>query len=251
MLPRFHSAAAIVLAIGAGAGLSDGAFVIDQIGSVAAYDFNIGSGPTPCQIFTDFPAFSCAVLEDFTVTPDQLEITEVSGLFRAQSGFVGFQQVDGYALNIFSDPLQASSGLAGNVASLFVLAGSGAVVTEVVDGGGSHQYGFVSLLVNVDLPAAGQYWLSLSPVCASSVSGQFLLMNSGASGGTAGNADARFANPGEGFGLGAVSSNTLDYAYSLTVVPEPSTAAIALLSGCMIAHRRKRSPHLLKKFRIR
>ncbi len=234
-----HPAAMLVLAITASVGLSDGAFVLDQIGSVYDYDPGAGPGSTPSQVFTDFPDFSCMVLEDFTVTADELQITSVSALFRAQGGFAGFQQVDGYSLSIFSDPALAATGLSGDVANLLVVAGSG--VLELVDDSTQFEYGLVSLDVSIFLPAAGQYWFGVSPVSASSVSGQFFLQNSGASGGIPGNQDARFANPGDGFGLGSFSTSDLDYAYSVTAVPEPVTATLALLSGCGWLFRRGRS----------
>jgi hypothetical protein len=220
--------------------ICNGAFVLDQIGIVGLYDFDTGADPTPSQVYTDFPDFSSAVLEDFTVTSSQLEITNVSGLFRAQGGFDKFTLVSGYALNIFSDPTLAANSLSGDVASLFVIAGSGASVTEV-EGGAIYEFGLVSLDVSIALPQADDYWVSISPVSAFSVSGQFLLLNNGASGAvTPGGANARLANPGEGFGLGALSIVNQDYAYSLTAVPEPTIASLAIVSSLALVSRRKR-----------
>lgn len=229
------------MALFAGMEVSRAAFVIDQIGTVASYDLNSGPGPTPSQIFTDFPDYSCMVLEDFAVTAEQLEVTHVSALFRAQGGFVGFQSVNAYALSFFSDPALASVGLSGDIASLMVLSGAGVTVTPVIDGGGTHEYGLVSLNVNVLLPSAGQYWVGLSPVSASSVSGQFLLLNSGAADPmSAGNAISRFANPGDGFGLGEISAINLDHAYSVTAIPEPSFELLAIPCVFGWLYRRKR-----------
>lgn len=246
---NLHPAAVLALALGAATGFSEGASVLhvpvlDQIGDVSLYNLDAGPGPGPSQVFTDFPEFSSTILEDFIVTSEQLQVTNVTALFRAQAGFSSFQLVAGYALNIFSNPSLAASGLSGDVASIFVTAGSG--VAEVVDAGGNHEYGLVSLDVNVFLPAAGEYWFGVSPVSASTVSGQFYLQNSGASGGTSGNSDARLANPGDGFGLGVISTSNLNYAYSVTVVPEPSTATFSVLVGCGWLFRRTRTSPLKK-----
>lgn len=225
----------------------NGAFVLDQIGDVSLYNLDPGTDPTPSQIYTDFPEFSSAVLEDFTVTPFDLEITNVSALFRAQGGFDKFAAVDGYSLNFFSDAALAATNLTGDVATLFVMAGSGASVTEV-EGGGIYEFGLVSLDVNIVLPSAGSFWVSVSPVSASSVSGQFFLLNNGKTGpSTPGGADARLANPGDGFGLGALSIVDRDHAYSLTVVPEPTMASLAIFGSLGLMCRRKRSAALRKK----
>lgn len=239
--------ARMTLILGLGAGISEGAYVLgrvevlDQIGLIGSYDLNAGPGPTPSQFFTDFSDFDCAVLEDFTVTSDALEIANVSGLFRAVGGFRGFQNVTGYAVNIFSRPSHAATGLTGDVASLVVMAGSNAEVTEVVDAGGNHEYGLVSLEVNVLLPGAGKYWLGISPVSASAVSGQFLLMNSGGAVPlVSGDAGATFANPEEGFGLGVTSTLSTDHAYSVSMVPEPDPACLAMLGGIGWLGKRRR-----------
>lgn len=229
-----------LLALAASSAWSNAAMVLDQIGNVSTYNLNAGSGPTPSQVFTDFPDFSSIVLEDFTVTADELEITDVAALFRAQGGFAKFGDVDGFALEIFSNPSLAATGLGGDVANLVFVAGSGTSVTQVMDSGGSFEYGLVSLETSVFLPGAGQYWIGVAPVAASSVAGQFRLMNSGASSPvTPGGADARLANPGDGFGLGTLSIVNLDHAYSVTAVPEPVSAALAL-AGCGMLLRRKR-----------
>ena len=148
---------------------------MDQIGDVGDYIFNDAPGPAPSQIFTDFPEYNCTVLEDFTVSSLQLRITQVSVLFRAQGGFIGFQDVQGYYLNFFNDVNLAASGLAGDAGSTVVPVGSGASVTQVIDAEGDHEYGLVSLNVDIPLPSAGNYWVGVSPVSASSTTGQFFL----------------------------------------------------------------------------
>ena len=79
----------VKVALACGATLPGSAAVLlNQIGDVNAYLFDSSPGPTPSQIFTDFPSYDCTVLEDFTLTATQLRITQVSVLFRAQGGFI-------------------------------------------------------------------------------------------------------------------------------------------------------------------
>ena len=223
-----------------GVGDVEGAVVMNQIGNAAAYDFTAGSLPSPSQIFTDFANFDCAVLEDFTVDSSELGIGQVSGLFKAEGGFASFQDVDGFELNIFSDVNLAATSLTGNIASLVLVAGSGASVVQVIDSSGNGEYGLVNLNVNILLPSAGTYWLAISPKSLNAT-GQFLIPNGGASGDvTPGNANAMFANPGLGFGLGALSPLNLDYAYSVTAVPEPGSVGLWFSAGLGLCVRRRR-----------
>lgn len=223
------------------AGVGHGTLVLNQIGDVNLYNLDPGTNPSPSQIFTDFPDYSSALLEDFTVTDSQLKITNVSALFLAQAGFDKFATVGMYRFNIFSGPSAAESDLTGDVASLLVLPGIDAFVTQV-HGGGLLEFGLVSLSLNIDLPSAGTFWMSVSPVAASAVSGQFFLLNDGATGPvTPGGENAHLANPGDGFGLGTLSIVNLDHAYSMTVVPEPTMASLTILGGLGLMCRRKRS----------
>lgn len=245
MSPRKITTFASLTLICALCGSSEGAVVLNQIGDVDAYLFGAPPGPTPSQIFTDFPSYDCTLLEDFTVTSSELTIIRVSALFRAQGGFSSFADVQGYDLNIFSAANLAATSLAGDVASQVVLAAFGAEVTQVVDASGSDEYGLVSLEMDIALPSAGTYWLGVSPRSAVAATGQFLLMNSGATGAvTPGNANAQLANPGEGLGAGVLSALNLDYAYSISAVPEPAVSMLWALAGCAWLCRRQRARYL-------
>jgi hypothetical protein len=230
----------IALGIAACAPAGQAAVIMNQVGDPAAYELTLVPPPTPSQIFTDFPDSNCTVLEDFTVSASQLLILRISALFRAQAGFVAFQDVVGYELDVFSDPVQAGLSLTGDVANVYFPAAPG-MVTEV--GSGSPGHGLVTLETSVPLLAAGTYWLGISPVAANSVAGQFLLMHSGAGGqATAGNSNARLANPGGELGQGTLTVLNADYAYSVTVVPEPSTASLAAIAAlaCLLRGGRNR-----------
>lgn len=243
-MSRPYGARILALAFAACPCVAEAAVVMNQIGNVSVYELASIPPPTPSQVFTDFPDSNCTVLEDFTVSASQLKILQVSALFRAQAGFAAFQDVEGYQLNIFSDPSQAGISLAGDVKSVYFPAHTGVSVTEV--GNAAPGHGLVTLETAVDLPAAGTYWLGISPVAANSVAGQFLLMHSGAgSQATAGNSNARLANPGGELGQGTLTVLNADYAYSVTAVPEPSAAGLAalgILAHLIRRHRRADAP---------
>ena len=222
------------------AGPSQGALVLDQIGAVGAYVFGAPPTATLSQIFTDLggPGFDCTVLENFTVSATELELTRVFVLFSPKGGFDTFQSVQSYDLNIFSAYTIAATTLSGDVASRMLTPASGVTLTKIMDG--SDEYGLVSLDVTVALPAAGTYWLGVSPRSANS-DGLFQVMHSGASGAaTTGDQVAYLANPGQGLEVGAIVPTNFDYAYSVTAVPEPSAVTLCLLAGCGWLCRRQR-----------
>jgi MYXO-CTERM domain-containing protein len=218
------------------------AVVFDQIGDPLLYLLSLPEAPSISQIFTDFLEYSSMILEDFVVTGDDYEITRVSAIFQAQAGFAAFQGVDEFAVNIYSDPQIAASVLSGDFASLILSAGSAAQITQLVDPGLSGEFGLVELDLRIALPSAGTYWISVAPVSAVGVTGQFSLVHGGSAGGGApGPAGSRWVNPGEGFGLGAISGLPHDYALSITAVPEPAGAALWLLSLAALFRRRRHS----------
>ena len=221
---------------------TSGAVLMDQIGTPENY--TLGLGPKkPSQIspvtpeFFD-PSFDSTILEDFTANSGELQVFHVSALFEAQGGFASFAGAFGYRVDVFSDPSLAGTSLVGDVASQFIIAGSGAGVTQIPDLSGLAEYGLVSLDVNINLTSAGTYWLGVS-VIAPFESGIFFLQHSGAA--TAGNADAKFANPEDGFGLGPLIAADLDYAYAIEAIPEPVSALLGALGLAMLLGSRKRS----------
>ena len=216
------------------------AVVHNQLGDPALYEFELLPPPTLSQIFTDFPDFSCTVLEDFEVDSSQLRITQVSVLFRAQAGFVGFASVSGYLLNFYSDVNLAAASLAGNAGSIEIPTGGAVTVTQVVDPGGNHEYGLVELDVDVVLPAAGTYWVGVSPVAASSVAGQFYVQTTTQGIAQGASANAKLANPGLGHGVGALSTPGNHYAYAVVAVPEPGVLPFWLAGmGWWVVRRRR------------
>lgn len=223
---------------------SQAAVVLNQVGDVALYDFELLPPPTPSQIFTDFPDFSCTVLEDFTVNSSGLRVIQVSVLFRAQAGFVAFQDVQGYQLSFFSDVNLATAALTGDAGYALVPPGPAASVTQIVDLSGNHEYGLVVLDVDVVLPSAGTYWVGVSPIAASSVAGQFFVQTSNQ--GITGDANARLANPGLGLGAGALSTPGSHYAYAVTAVPEPGVLSLGAFGAVGWLFLRRRDTYSAK-----
>lgn len=212
--------------------------VLDLIGDVSAYTF-AGPDPVPSQMFTDYPAYNCAVLEDFTVSSSERVISTVSIVFLAQGGFEQFQNVTHFEMNIYSAPARAGESLSGDVASQWFAAGA---ITRVTDPTGSGEFGKVDLNVNIALPAAGTYWLGVSPQSPVAVTGQFLVANANPSAPGPRHANATLANPGLGFGIGALSILDGSYAYAVTVVPEPGTLTLCLLGSVALLRRHRPPP---------
>lgn len=216
------------------------ATVLDQIGDLSVYTFGLGIDPVPSQIYSDFSANDCAVVEDFTVTAVLRRITEVSVFFFAQQGEESFDRVEGYHLNIYSAPAEAGRQLAGDVVSRF-LPPAAVSVTKVRDPLTGNDYGVVRLAVDLELPAAGTYWIGVSPQAAVSTGGDFrvAVANTVGTTDTGGEDNAEFANPSQGYGGAALTPLSADYAYVVVVVPEPGTASLLLLSTAtlLIRHR--------------
>lgn len=195
------------------------------------------SSVTPSQFYTDFPDYDCTVLESFTVSSAELRLIEISAIFRAQGGFESFRNVEGYALNFFSDPGLAVFSLTGDVASLHIVSGPGVSVTEVVEADPDHDYGLIRMSVEISLASEGTYWMGLSPISSLSATGQFVLVGRPVA---EGGSPSYFANPGEGFGLGPLSPLDTTHAYALAAVPEPSSVGlVAAGAGSLLIRRRR------------
>lgn len=227
-IPRCAVAsAAAILSIA----LADAAVILDQIGPVL---------PTNRQYalnheLSDFPDYSTEVLEDFAVGSGEVCLVRFSALFRADGGYSSLAGVDGFRLNVFSDPGLAASGFGGDLFSAFVPPGPGVEFAQMVDPSHLAEYGIVTIYKEVCLPGPGTYWMSLTPV-SSSANGYFHLVSAAPSGG---NGNANLANPGGGFLLpGNISQTGLDFSYSIEAIPEPATAWL-VLPGCLVLFRRR------------
>jgi hypothetical protein len=221
------------------------AVVLDQIGDLSGFDSSLLPPASPSQVYPDLVDFDTAVLEDFEVTANQLEIREISVLLRAQLGFTSFQDVTGYLLNIFSfnQINLAGAALVGDVTSLTLVPGSGVSLTQITDQSGSHEFGLLKLDLNVVLPSAGRYWLGVSPVAAYGGEERQFFVQAAPAG--VGPGDAKIANPGEGLGAGALFSPGNNFAYAVTAVPEPASIAFGFLGFGWFLTRRRRNGRLM------
>jgi hypothetical protein len=141
---------------------------------------------------------------------------------------------------IFSAANLATGNLTANVACVMQRTDEGVSVVEINH---SDQYGLVNLVVNFALPAAGTYWVGVTPK-SSVPEDNFFLLNNGDTGAvTPGNANAQLANPGLGFGVGPLSSLNVDAAYAVTVVPEPAAITLWIIGSCGLLCRRRRARH--------
>jgi hypothetical protein len=209
--------------------------VMDQIGIASAYSSGSTQAPSSSQIFPDFSAYDAMALDDFEVDQPGFVVDKVSGLFLSRAGFGAFGLVSSYQVSIFSSSALAGASLQGDVANLLLLPGAGVSVVPIGDEG----LGLVEFETNILLPAAGTYWIGIAPVAASSV-GEFFLQNSGAQGAAApGNGNGKFANPSLGHEQGAISGTTLDYAYRIRVVPEPSAFCLVFGGVALLGRRRR------------
>lgn len=220
------------------------AVALDLIGNVDAYEFANLSIPLPSQVYPDFPANNCTVIEDFTAIGDPPRISTVQLLLFAQTGFVSFSKIDGYHINIYTSPTTAATGFQGDILSAF-FPSSAASVTPVSDPASGDEYGLVSLPVELQLPAAGTFWIGISPQASYSTGGDFRLAAANSTGTTnsAGTANAIFTNPGGGFGIpGNSIQQDHAVAIAISVVPEPAAPALLLLAAgaCCLSRKRGR-----------
>jgi hypothetical protein len=223
--------AAALLTLGAAANAQ--IIVLDQItegtlGSTPGFGVN--------QIFGDFPEFSGAVIDDFSLDQGlQLHTAAVVGEITNTYAPSGFQ------VSIWDSVANAASSgnsLSGNtVAQQFVPIGdvttiplADAVYAAIVP-------------INLTLPA-GDYFLGLIPVQDFVPNGQHFIISSSA--GTPGGNNSVGINPGNGFGLGTsigVNTNAALYLEGQALVPEPGSVALfagVMVIGGLAARRRAR-----------
>jgi hypothetical protein len=215
--------------------------VMDQIGD--------GSNLNPSGLIAsqDFEptndSYDIAALDDFLVS-GQMVVTKVD----AAMGFFNSPDPDpnaiqDYRVEIYSSPAAAGASLTGDVASAVVPPG-GVTLTDPFVPGGSDLF-LVEIPVNLALPGAGTYWVSVMPRIDFGEYGQTVLSILTA-GGFPGGLNAYQANPNLGFGFGSVAlvedagfGQNVDLAYRVEatplrngVIPEPLTMTGLLMGLC-------------------
>lgn len=221
--------------------LAHAAVTMQQIGDANAYDIGTGSNTALSQIFNGTAADdSTMVIDDFTVTAEELRITTLFALYHAPASFSQFANLDGFAFTIFSSPHEAATNLFGGIHSQIMQLGSGASITQVLASTGDF-YALLQLDVDVTLPSAGTYWLGVAAVSATGNNETVRLLHSGSTTpATPGGANAKSANPADSFGTGTLSDLNVDAAYALTMIPEPSSTCLILCGISSLVVVRKR-----------
>jgi hypothetical protein len=226
----------ILLLAGTPAGAT---IVMDQIGDPDSYNFGASANFTS-QELRDFPDRDSMALDDFTVTSAELRITKVSALYEARAGITQLSNVPSYRVSIFTDPNDAASDLLGSDSMTWIIPNGPATdVVQVRD----TLYGVLHLMTDITLPGAGTYWVGVAPNSSEGVNGQFFLQNGGSSvPALPGGSNGYFANPGDGHGMGPLSQHNVDFAYALTVVPEPAALALLAIGGLSLLRRSRCRP---------
>ena len=210
--------------------------IMDQIGTTGS--FFTGDNATASENFSDFPTYSIATVDDFTVSTPAA-ITNVSAAMLGFGGFTSFSLLTGYDVNIYSSVAKANSSLTGDVFHMTI---PSALATVTTPFSGDAESGLVSLPVVIPLTAAGTYYISVIADGSFATDGEVgVYASTGLTGSTPGGANAFQENPGGGFGLTDPSALGTDAAYRITGVPEPGTWAMMLAGlGALVGVQRYR-----------
>lgn len=211
--------------------------ILDQIGSSGS-NFT-GADAHTSQFFDDDPTFSLSAVDDFSVA-SIFTLTNVTEAVDGFNGFTSYGNVTGYEVNIYSSRAAANASLDGDVAHLLI---GPANVSVTASFSGDANSALISLPVNILLPRAGAFYLSVVADLDFGDGGQLGVYGSaGVPGGFPGGLNGYAENPGGDFGLpGNESVLGADLAYRLTgdAVPEPSVRALLLGAGVLFAGVRR------------
>ncbi len=186
--------------------------VLNQIpGSQAGSDLMYSSQDEPSN-----SAMDTAVLENFTVTAGQTQITQVEVVMAGFSGFTQFSQwtnVTSFRVEFYTN--NSGTSLTGNAGSQSVPAGS-ATITNLNWSGFPHNgtAAHITLPVNVTLPGAGTYYVAV--IAVMDMGGQVLQVGVANNLSGSGGNNATLINPGGGYGFGNSMNLGTDAAYKVT-----------------------------------
>lgn len=214
--------------------------IMDQIGSSGA--FFTGRNSNTSQVFDDFPTFSTAAVDDFSVA-SIFNLTSITAATLGFNGFSSYGTITGYEVDIYSSLAAARSGLNGDIANVMISPSSATLTTDF---SGDADSALVTLPVNILLPRTGTFYLSVLADLDFETGGQLGVYSStGLSGSNPGGANGYQENPGGGIGApNNESALNADLAYRIagTAVPEPSSCVVMTGAALLVLGiRRMRS----------
>ena len=223
----------LILALASGVGASaHAAVVLNQILPAASYpEYN---GFTS-QRFTDagYSYANSAVVDDFTVTGSTLDLTSISAVVTGFGYyFTSFSNVTDWEVAIYSSLTAARANVTGDVFDVTIPV-SAAMVSGTYAANGDNN-ALLTLPVNLQLPAAGTYYLGVMAQNSIYGNGEIGIYDAG----TAGGFNAYQESPGAGANFGGVTETAIgkDAAYEIiggpATVPEPSSWV--LLAGGIV-----------------
>ena len=222
-----------------------GIVIMDQIGPDST--FTDGQISYASQDFEPaYDEYDIGALDDFQVDSATLNLTQLEAVVGGWGVITNWDLVTGWRVEIYDSVAAAGTSLTGNMASdLFTpvevsLASFG---TDILGG----ETFLATVPLDITLPGAGQYWVSLIPQNDFELNGQTGIIESAFTG-IPSNLNAHQANPNLGFGAGPswpISHPDLgipvDLAYRLEAIPEASTYLLFGLGtvGLLVWRRRK------------
>jgi hypothetical protein len=242
--------ASVALACG-GASTYAQTIILNQIGSSPAV-FNSASSYAS-NSFTN-GSTSSVLVDDFVDPSSALDITDVSAAVVGFGGtFVSLANVTGWEVSIYASMPTSTTSLVTPFSAIVPTAG----VTLKAPYDTSAQSGLVSIPVNILLPTAGTYYLSVEAVNSLTTNGEVGVyststgfLGSPAPFPSGGENDFEFT-PGATGGIfnPVTTSENGDAAYEVAGVPEPSTWALVAAGGLALTlislRRTRREPHSL------
>ena len=205
--------------------------IMDQIGASDGSGTEGGS-ISASQDFDAYAVYDIIAIDDFTIDT-AMNLSTASMVLGGWNGYAGTDGIMGYTVSIFSSLDAAGANIFGDIASIYLIAGSQGIS---IDG----DWAGLGDLVTFDMAGvtleAGSYWIGVTPFNAYGDNGQTGTYQS-----NIGDSSGAQANPAGAFGFGPYQMTGVNYAYRLegTAVPAPGVLALLGLAG--FAGRRRRS----------
>jgi hypothetical protein len=203
--------------------------IMDQIGPDPSF---VQSQPAYAsqQFEPSFSQFTIGALDDFVNTAATPTLDRVDAALLGFGGFVTYNNVTAWRVEIYSTPQMAALNLTGDIGSQTVAPGGVTLTTPYTTDSVS---ALVSIPVSIAV-GAGTFYVAVIPVMNFTGDGQIGVSNGTFVGFPRGE-NAYQANPGGGFGftLQQISPPT-DLAYRIDAVPEPPPWAMMTMGAVVL-----------------